>query len=144
MSLNEEIVQKLDEAKKTIQEVYGKLDPENYTKFYEKIWKARSEIEFIVISLKLLNDLESKKLEGKWKEEFSSTLKQIRAERKVKEEFVSTIEMFNQLENINDIIEFYKICWKLKEKITILLNVVKPKIKVQQNKNSKKTDLKKD
>ena len=132
MSLSEEIVQKLDEAKKIVRDTSEKIEPDNYTQFYNKIWKARAEIEFIVITLKLLNNIETVEAEGKWKEEFTSNLKQIRAPRKVKLEFLNTLEIFEQLEEIEDIIEFYKICWKLKEKLTILLNVVKPKIKIQQ------------
>lgn len=137
MSLSEEIVQKIDEAKKAIREASENIDPENYTLFYDKIWKARAEIEFIVITLKLLNNIETAKIDGKWKEEFTSNLKQIRAPQKVKLEFQNTLEIFEQLEEIEDIIEFYKICWMLKEKLTILLNVVKPKIKIQQNAKKK-------
>ncbi len=138
MALSEEIVQKLDKARKGIQNVYDKLDPEDYTKFYDIIWKARSDVEFIVATLKLLNNLEDKTLGQKWKEEFKETLKQVRAERKIRQAFLETLDMFNKLEGIENIEEFYKICWKLKEKITVLLNVVKPKIKLNQNQIAKK------
>ena len=70
MSLSEEIVQKLDEAKKIVRDTSEKIEPDNYTQFYDKIWKARAEIEFIVITLKLLNNIETVEAEGKWKEEF--------------------------------------------------------------------------
>ena len=133
MALSEEIVKTLDNAKKGIQSVYDKLDPENYSKFYDKIWKARSDVEYIVVSLKLLNNLDEQNLDQKWKEEFKETLKQVRAERKIRQAFLETLDLFNKLENIENIEEFYKICWKLKEKITILLNVVKPKIKIGKN-----------
>lgn len=138
MTLNEEIVQRLDIARKLIQKVYENLDPESYVKFYQDIWKARAEIEYIVISLKLLNNLQDKELEGKWKEEFTETLKQVRAERKVRQVFIETLELFKKLESIENIIEFYKTCWKLKEKVTILLNIVKPKIKVKREKKKSK------
>lgn len=138
MALSEGIVQKLDNARKGIQNVYDKLDPQDYTKFYDIIWKARSDVEFIVVTLKLLNNLEDKTLGQKWKEEFKETLKQVRAERKIRQAFLETLDMFNKLEGIENIEEFYKICWKLKEKITILLNVVKPKIKLVQNQKAKK------
>ena len=138
MALSEEIVQKLDKARKGIQNVYDKLDPEDYTKFYDIIWLARSDVEFIVATLKLLNNLEDKTLGQKWKEEFKETLKQVRAERKIRQAFLETLDMFNKLEGIENIEEFYKICWKLKEKITVLLNVVKPKIKLNQNQIAKK------
>ena len=138
MALSEEIVQKLDKARKGIQNVYDKLDPEDYTKFYDIIWLARSDVEFIVATLKLLNNLEDKTLGQKWKEEFKETLKQVRAERKIRQAFLETLDMFNKLEGIENIEEFYKICWKLKEKITVLLNVVKPKIKLIQNQIAKK------
>jgi len=133
LALSEEIVKKLDNARKGIQSVYDKLDPEEYTKFYDTIWKARSDVEFIVATLKLLNNLEDKALGQKWKEEFKETLKQVRAERKIRQAFLETLDLFNKLEGIENIEEFYKICWKLKEKITVLLNVVKPKIKLIQN-----------
>jgi hypothetical protein len=133
MSLNEEIVRKLDKSHEQLIEVYEKLNPEDYTKSYQKIWSIRAEIEFIVISLKLLNNLESSNIDEKWKEEFSATLKQVRAERKIRGAFIETIDLFSKLENIEDILEFYKICWMLKEKLTILLNVVKPKIKLKKN-----------
>jgi hypothetical protein len=133
MSLNEEIVRKLDRSHEQLIEVYEKLNPEDYTKSYQKIWSIRAEIEFIVISLKLLNNLESSNIDEKWKEEFSATLKQVRAERKIRQAFLETIDLFSKLENIEDILEFYKICWMLKEKLTILLNVVKPKIKLKKN-----------
>lgn len=138
LALSEEIVQKLDNARKGIQKVYDKLNPEDYTKFYDIIWKARSDVEFIVATLKLLNNLEDKMLDQKWKEEYKETLKQVRAERKIRQAFLETLDMFNQLEGIEQIEEFYKICWKLKEKITILLNVVKPKIKLIKNQKTKK------
>ncbi|GAI95505.1 unnamed protein product, partial [marine sediment metagenome] len=41
---------------------------------YKDIWKVRAEIEFVVISLKLLNNLEESEIGVKWKEEFSQTL----------------------------------------------------------------------
>ena len=136
MALSEEIVKTLDNAKKGIQSVYDKLDPENYSKFYDKIWKARSDVEYIVVSLKLLNNLDEQNLDQKWKEEFKETLKQVRAERKIRQAFLETLDLFNKLESIENIEEFYKICWKLKEKITILLNVVKPKIKIGKNQDN--------
>lgn len=138
MALSEEIVKTLDNARKGIQSVYDKLDPENYSKFYDKIWKARSDVEYIVVSLKLLNNLDDQNLNQKWKEEFKETLKQVRAERKIRLAFLETLDLFNKLESIENIEEFYKICWMLKEKITILLNVVKPKIKIRKNQNSSK------
>ncbi len=138
LALSEEIVQKLDNARKGIQKVYDKLDPKEYTKFYDTIWKARSDVEFIVATLKLLNNLEDKTLGQKWKEDFKETLKQVRAERKIRQAFLETLDMFNRLEGIENIEEFYKICWKLKEKITVLLNVVKPKIRLIQKQKVKK------
>ena len=50
--------------------------------------------------------------------------------------------MFQDLESIENIIKFYTVCWKIKEKLTILLNVVKPKIKVDYTKKNKKTTSK--
>jgi hypothetical protein len=139
MTLSEEIVETLDKSHYQLVKIYDKLDPSNYTKFYQDIWNIRAEIEFIVISLKLLNNLSFEGTDEKWKEEFSATLKQVRAERKIRMIFEETIELFTNLEDVNEIIEFYKICWMLKEKLTILLNVVKPKIKFSKN-ETKKTD----
>ncbi|MFW9923145.1 MAG: hypothetical protein ACFFDW_07675 [Candidatus Thorarchaeota archaeon] len=136
MTLNEDIVQRLDYSKKLVQEVYDSLNPEKYVESYEKIWKARAEIEFIVISLKLLNNLEERKMDEKWKEEFSATLKQVRSEDKVRQVFLETLTLFHRLENINNIIEFYKTTWMIKEKMAILLTVVKPKIKIQKSINN--------
>lgn len=133
MSLSEEIVTILDESHEHLKEIYKKLDPRDYTKSYQKIWSIRAEMEFIVISLKLQNNLESLTIGEKWKEDFSAALKQVRAEKKIRQAFLETIELFDILENIEDIVEFYKICWMLKEKLTILLNVVKPKIKLKKN-----------
>ncbi|NHK30555.1 MAG: hypothetical protein FK730_04345 [Asgard group archaeon] len=133
MSLSEEIVSKLDKSHEQLIKVYEKLNPKDYTKSYQKIWSIRAEIEFIVISLKLLNNLDSLNIDEKWKEEFSSSLKQVRAERKIRQAFLETIDLFSKLESIEDIMDFYKICWMLKEKLTILLNVVKPKIKLKKN-----------
>jgi hypothetical protein len=128
----------LDDSRVILEKVYEKLDPENYTKAYKDIWKVRAEIEFIVVSLKLLNNLEENEIGVKWKEEFSQTLKQVRAERKIRQVFLETFDLYNKLERIENIIEFYRICWKLKEKLTILLNVVKPKHKRIQENDSKK------
>ena len=138
MALSDDIVERIDDAKQAVQEVYDKLSPDKYPKFYNKIWNARSNIEYVVVTLRLLNNIEIEKLDEKWKDEFIPTLKQVRAERKVRLAFLETIDLFNKLEGIQDIIEFYKVCWMLKEKITILLNVVKPKIKPkeQQQENS--------
>ncbi|NHJ40291.1 MAG: hypothetical protein FK731_09690 [Asgard group archaeon] len=133
MSLSEEIVSKIDKTYDQLKETYEKLDPQDYTKSYQKIWFIRAEMEFIVISLKLLNNLDTESIDEKWKEEFSSSLKQVRSEKKIRDVFLDTIELYNKLERIEDILEFYKICWMLKEKLTILLNVVKPKIKLRKN-----------
>lgn len=129
MALSDDIVQRIDNSRVVLEKVYEKLDPENYTKGYKDIWKVRAEIEFVVISLKLLNNLEENEIGVKWKEEFSQTLKQVRAESKIRQVFLETFDLYNKLEQIENIIEFYRICWKLKEKLTILLNVVKPKHK---------------
>ncbi|MBK5114512.1 MAG: hypothetical protein KGD59_01165 [Candidatus Heimdallarchaeota archaeon] len=137
MALSDDIVQRLDDSRVILEKVYEKLDPENYTKAYKDIWKVRSEIEFIVISLKLLNNLEENEIGVKWKEEFSQTLKQVRSESKIRQVFLETFDLYNKLERIENIIEFYRICWKLKEKLTILLNVVKPKHKRSQESESK-------
>ncbi|NHJ87297.1 MAG: hypothetical protein FK734_17670 [Asgard group archaeon] len=134
MTLNEEIVIKLDTAKTLISEVYEELDPKNYSKHYEKIWKARAEVEFIVIALKLVNNLTENDIGEKWKKDFSDVLKQVRSEVKIRQVFLETLNIFQSLEQIENIIEFYKKCWMLKEKITILLNVVKPKHKISSNK----------
>ncbi|NHJ46696.1 MAG: hypothetical protein FK733_02800 [Asgard group archaeon] len=137
MSLSDEIVKNLDKSHDRLVKVYETLDPENYTKSYQEIWKIRAEIEYIVISIKLLNNLNTQSIGKKWKEEFSETLKQVKAERKIRAVFLETIELFQKLENIEDIISFYKICWMLKEKLTILLNVVKPKIKIEKRDGKK-------
>ncbi|MHA1124998.1 MAG: hypothetical protein ACTSO7_10450 [Candidatus Heimdallarchaeota archaeon] len=139
MTLNDEIVNRLDKARTELQGVYDKLDPTNYVKFYDTIWSIRAEVEFVVASLKLLNDLEDQLQDDKWKKEFVVTLKQVRADRKVREVFIETLHLFQDLESIENIITFYIICWKIKEKLTILLNVVKPKIKLDYKKNNKKT-----
>ncbi|MHA1245053.1 MAG: hypothetical protein ACTSXA_13880 [Candidatus Heimdallarchaeota archaeon] len=142
MTLNDEIVNRLDKSRTMLQEVYDKLDPTNYVKFYDTIWSIRAEVEFVVASLKLLNNLEDQLLDEKWKKDFSETLKQVRADRKVREVFIETLHMFQDLESIENIIKFYTVCWKIKEKLTILLNVVKPKIKLDYTKNNKKTTSK--
>ena len=129
MALSDDIVQRIDDSRVILEKAYEKLDPENYTKAYKDIWKVRAEIEFVVISLKLLNNLEENEIGVKWKEDFSLTLKQVRAESKIRQVFLETFDLYNKLEQIENIIEFYRICWKLKEKLTILLNVVKPKHK---------------
>jgi hypothetical protein len=129
MALSEDIVKRIDDSKDILVRVYEKLDPNNYSKSYQDIWNVRAEIEFVVISLKLLNNLEENEIGVKWKEEFSQTLKQVRAERKIRQVFLETFDLYNKLEQIENIIEFYRVCWKLKEKLTILLNVVKPKHK---------------
>ena len=140
MALSSDIVEKIDTAKELLSKAYDELNPENYSISYEKVWFARAEIEFVVIALKLLNNLEKETLNNKWKEEFGKTLKQVRSESKIRQAFDDTFGLFQKLEDINDIIEFYKICWMLKEKITILLNVVKPKHKLK--KENVKTDSK--
>lgn len=137
MALSDDIVQRIDDSRVVLEKVYEKLDPENYTKGYKDIWKVRAEIEFVVISLKLLNNLEENEIGVKWKEEFSQTLKQVRAESKIRQVFLETFDLYNKLEQIENIIEFYRICWKLKEKLTILLNVVKPKHKRANESESK-------
>ncbi len=142
MTLNDEIVNRLDKARTELQGVYDKLDPTNYVKFYDTIWSIRAEVEFVVASLKLLNNLEDQLLDEKWKKDFSATLKQVRADRKVREVFIETLHMFQDLESIENIIKFYTVCWKIKEKLSILLNVVKPKIKLDYTKNNKKTTSK--
>jgi hypothetical protein len=129
MSLSDEIVSIIDNAKTNVQEVLAELDPDNYMQFYNKIWTARADIEFLVVSIKLLNNLEYDNKQEKWKEEFADSLVQVRADRKIRKVFEETIELFNELETIQDIELFYRQCWKIKEKLTILLNVVKPKIK---------------
>ncbi|MGC9781672.1 MAG: hypothetical protein HZR80_20700 [Candidatus Heimdallarchaeota archaeon] len=138
MALSSDIVEKIDTAKELLSKAYDELNPENYSISYEKVWFARAEIEFVVIALKLLNNLEKETLNNKWKEEFGKTLKQVRSESKIRQAFDDTFGLFQKLEDIDDIIEFYKICWMLKEKITILLNVVKPKHKLK--KENVKTD----
>ena len=142
MTLNDEIVNRLDKAKTMLQGVYDKLDPKDYVKFYDTIWSIRAEVEFVVASLKLLNNLEDQLSDEKWKKDFGETLKQVRADRKVREVFIETLHMFQDLESIENIIKFYTVCWKIKEKLTILLNVVKPKIKVDYTKKNKKTTSK--
>ena len=142
MTLNDEIVNRLDKARTMLQGVYDKLDPTDYVKFYDTIWSIRAEVEFVVASLKLLNNLEDQLLDEKWKKDFGETLKQVRADRKVREVFIETLHMFQDLESIENIIKFYTVCWKIKEKLTILLNVVKPKIKLDYTKNNKKTTSK--
>ncbi len=137
MALSDDIVQRIDDSRVVLEKVYEKLDPENYIKGYKDIWKVRAEIEFVVISLKLLNNLEENEIGVKWKEEFSQTLKQVRSESKIRQVFLETFDLYNKLEQIENIIEFYRICWKLKEKLTILLNVVKPKHKRGNESESK-------
>lgn len=132
MALSSDIVEKIDVAKELISKAYTELNPENYSISYEKVWSARAEIEFVVIALKLLNNLDEEKENTKWKEEFGETLKQVRSENKIRQAFIDTLDLFNKLEDIEDIIDFYKTCWMLKEKITILLNVVKPKHKLKK------------
>lgn len=142
MTLNDEIVNRLDKSRTMLQEVYDKLDPTDYVKFYDKIWSIRAEVEFVVASLKLLNNLDDQLQDEKWKKDFVVTLKQVRADRKVREVFIETLHLFQDLESIENIIKFYTVCWKIKEKLTILLNVVKPKIKLDYKKNDKKTTAK--
>jgi len=142
MALSDDIVQRIDDSRDILEKVYEKLDPDNYTKAYKDIWKVRAEIEFVVISLKLLNNLEENEIGVKWKEDFSQTLKQVRAESKIRQVFLETFDLFNKLEQIENIFEFYRICWKLKEKLTILLNVVKPKHKRINLSESKETKSK--
>jgi len=142
MTLNDDLVNRIDKSRTMLQEVYDKLDPTNYVKFYDKIWTIRAEIEFIVASLKLLNNLEDQLQDEKWKKDFADTLKQVRADRKVREVFIETLHLFQELESIENIVKFYTICWKIKEKLTILLNVVKPKIKPEYKKNDKKSTTK--
>jgi hypothetical protein len=142
MTLNDEIVNRIDKARTMLQEVYDKLDPKNYVKFYDAIWSIRAEIEFVVASLKLLNNLDDQLQDTKWKKDFIETLKQVRAERKVREVFIETLHLFQDLESIQNILQFYIVCWKIKEKLTILLNVVKPKIKPNYSKNDKKINSK--
>lgn len=142
MALSDDIVQRLDDSRVILEKVYKKLDPEDYSKAYKEVWKVRAEIEFIVISLKLLNNLEENEIGVKWKEEFAQTLKQVRAESKIRLVFLETFDLYNKLEHIENIIEFYRICWKLKEKLTILLNVVKPKHKRTQESDSNKKKTK--
>ena len=137
MALSDDIVQRIDDSRVVLEKVYEKLDPENYIKGYKDIWKVRAEIEFVVISLKLLNNLEENEIGVKWKEEFYQTLKHVRAESKIRQVFLETFDLYNKLEQIENIIEFYRICWKLKEKLTILLNVVKPKHKRTNESESK-------
>ncbi|MHA1213491.1 MAG: hypothetical protein ACTSSH_13655 [Candidatus Heimdallarchaeota archaeon] len=55
MALSDDLVKIIDKSKNELSKVYEKLDPENYTKFYQQIWGIRADMEFIVISLKLLN-----------------------------------------------------------------------------------------
>ena len=142
MTLNDEIVNRLDKSRTMLQEVYDKLDPTDYVKFYDKVWSIRAEVEFVVASLKLLNNLDDQLQDEKWKKDFVVTLKQVRADRKVREVFIETLHLFQDLESIENIIKFYTICWKIKEKLTIILNVVKPKIKLDYKKNDKKTTAK--
>ena len=108
MSLSEDIVQRLDDSRVILEKVYEKLDPKNYTKAYKDIWKVRAEIEFIVVSLKLLNNLEENEIGVKWKEEFSQTLKQVRAESKIRQVFLETFDLYNKLERIENIIERWR------------------------------------
>ncbi|MBD3192428.1 MAG: hypothetical protein GF308_17445 [Candidatus Heimdallarchaeota archaeon] len=129
MTLSDEVVQNIDQAKRLILETYQGLDPENYTKFYSKVWQAHANMEFVVVLLKLLNQLEETKEAKKWKQEFDDNLTRPRAARKIKKSFEETLELFDQLEEISDIKEFYKICWMVKEKVTVHLDVVKPKFR---------------
>ncbi|NHJ31382.1 MAG: hypothetical protein FK732_00825 [Asgard group archaeon] len=139
MALSDDIVQRIDDSRDVLVKVYEKLDPNNYTKAYQDIWKVRAELEFVVISLKLLNNLDENEIGTKWKEEFSQTLKQVRAESKIRQVFLEVFDLYTKLEQIENIVEFYRICWKLKEKLTILLNVVKPKHKRSNNSQPKKS-----
>ncbi|MEA2070864.1 MAG: hypothetical protein U9O98_06185 [Asgard group archaeon] len=129
MSLSEDIAQRIDLAKELINDANKALNPNNYQEHYETVWKARAEIAFVVAAIELLNKLDSSTDKEQWKEEFTDSLVQVRADRKIKKAFEDTMEMFQELEKIVDIYEFYKKCWCLKEKITILLNIVKPKHK---------------
>ncbi|MBN1327982.1 MAG: hypothetical protein JXA54_00790 [Candidatus Heimdallarchaeota archaeon] len=133
MSLNDDIVKLIDASRNQLTKIYEKLDSNDYSKFYKQIWGIRADMEYIVISLKLLNDINSVLTDEKWKDDFASTLKQVRAERKIRQEFIETIELYRSLENINQIMNFYKVCWMIKEKLTILLNVAKPKHKIEKN-----------
>lgn len=138
MTLSDEVVRNIDQSKRLIRETYEGLDPENYTKFYSKVWQAHSNMEFVVVLLKLLNQLEETKEDEKWKKEFEDNLTRPRAARKIKRSFEETLELFDQLEEISDIKEFYKLCWILKEKVTVHLDVVKPKFR-KKKKTTKDT-----
>ncbi|NHJ85613.1 MAG: hypothetical protein FK734_09135 [Asgard group archaeon] len=140
MALSDDIVKLIDSSRTKLIGIYDKLDPNDYSKFYKQIWNIRADMEYIVITIKLLNDINNSISDDKWKEDFASTLKQVRAERKIRQEFLETIELYRSLENINQILEFYKICWMIKEKLTILLNVVKPKHKLEKNNIDKTID----
>ncbi|MHA1742688.1 MAG: hypothetical protein ACTSV6_00385 [Candidatus Heimdallarchaeota archaeon] len=132
MTLNEEIVQQIDLSRENLQKVYDDLQVDNYNVHYHTIWTIRAEMEFVVATLKLLNNFDDQALGEKWKTEFGEKLKQVRSERTIRQAFLETLALFNELETIEDIIDFYKICWKIKEKLTVLLNVVKPKHKLPE------------
>ncbi len=87
MALSNDIVERIDNSRDILVKVYENLDPNKYTKSYSDIWKVRAEIEFVVISLKLLNNLDEDEIGGKWKEEFSQELKQVRSESKIRQVF---------------------------------------------------------
>ena len=142
MALSEDIVKRIDSSQEILRKVYDELDPENYVKFYQKIWSIRAEMEYIVAAMKLLNNLTDSAVNGKWKKDFSDSLIQVRALKKVKEVFVETFEMYNKLESLENILDFYKICWMIKEKLTIILNVVKPKHKLTKEFNKEKNSQK--
>ena len=135
MTLNEDIVTRIDNSKKLLKKAFEGLDPINYSKIYKEVWKARAEVEYVVVSLKLLNSNSISELFEDWKINLSKTLKQVRSDDKIREFFSETIESFDNLENINDIKDFYMQCWILKEKLTVLLNIVKPKPKITKSKD---------
>jgi len=132
LTLNEEIVQQIDRSRENLQKVYDDLQVDNYNVHYHIIWTIRAEIEYIVATLKLLNNFDDQILGEKWKKEFGEKLKQVRSERTIRQAFLETLTLFDELEGIEDIINFYKTCWKIKEKLTVLLNVVKPKHKLPE------------
>jgi len=137
MALNDEIVNQIDQSREKLQNIYDNLQPNNYTTHYHDIWYIRAEMEYIVATLKLLNNLDEQEIGGKWKTDFASNLKQVRAERTVRQAFLEALALFQALEEIENILEFYKTCWKIKEKLTILLNVVKPKHKLPNKTTNK-------
>ncbi|RLI71108.1 hypothetical protein DRO91_06005, partial [Candidatus Heimdallarchaeota archaeon] len=108
MTLNEEIVQQIDRSRENLQKVYDDLQVDNYNVHYHIIWTIRAEIEYIVATLKLLNNFDDQILGEKWKKEFGEKLKQVRSERTIRQAFLETLTLFDELEGIEDIINFYK------------------------------------